>query len=276
MTMPAISFVTTCKGRLDHLRQTLPGVVMQPDAECIVVDYDCPDGTADWVQANYPEVKVVRVRDAPRFHKSHAGNLGAAEATAPWLCLIDADIIVDRAFVERLTPLLVSGAYLRPSPLDWNAYGSFVCSRKDFDAVEGYDEVMENSGCMDDDIYRRLEISGVKQKTFPGELFVGIPHDDTIRTQFYEIKDRSFSQTVNAVYANIKHDLLRYASESILPLATRRIIYAEVRAVLLDRLEGPRSGGRIEISLPVGSSVPMHGKWELHRKWIFDLRNVGP
>ena len=274
--MPDISFVTTCKGRLNHLRQTLPRMAMQPNAECIVVDYDCPDGTADWVQANFPAVKVIRVHDTPRFHKTRAGNLGAAAATAPWLCMIDADIIVDQAFVSRITPSLSGSTYLRPAPLDWNAYGSFVCSRKDFRAIEGYDEVIEGCGCSDDDIYRRLEMTGIKLATFPGELFVGIPHDDTIRTQFYEIKDRSFSQTVNAVYANIKHDLLRYASESILPLATRRIIYAEVRAVLLDRLEGPRSGGRIEISLPVGSSVPMHGKWELHRKWIFDLRNVGP
>ena len=274
--MPAISFVTTCKGRLEHLRQTLPRMVMQPDAECIVVDYDCPDGAADWVHANYPEVKVVRVHDAPQFHKTHAENLGAAEATAPWLCLIDADIVVDQAFISRLAPLLVSGSYLRPAPLDWNAYGSFVCAKKDFDAIEGYDEVIESSGCMDDDLYCRLEISGIRPATFPGELFVGIPHDDTIRTQHYEIKDRSFSQTINAVYTNIKHDLMRHSSLSILPLATRRIIYAEVRAVLLNKPEGPRSGGRIEISLPEGSSVPMHRKWEFYRTWTFELRKISP
>ena len=269
--MPGISFVTTCKGRLDHLRQTLPRMAAQPNAESIVVDYDCPDGTADWVHANYPAVKIVKVHDAPRFHKTHAGNLGAAAATAPWLCMIDADIIVDQAFVSRIAPSLDGGTYLRPAPLDWNAYGSFVCSRKDFEAIEGYDEVIEGCGCSDDDIYRRLEMTGIKLTNFPGELFVGIPHDDGTRTQYHEIKNRPFSQTINAVYVNIKHDLLRHSGVLTIPLAIRRTIYAEVRKVLLNQAEGPQSGGRIEVSLPAGSSVPMYRDWELRRKWTFDL-----
>ncbi len=269
--MPGISFVTTCKGRLDHLRQTLPRMAAQPNTESIVVDYDCPDGTADWVHANYPAVKIVKVHDAPRFHKTHAGNLGVAAATAPWLCMIDADIIVDQAFVSRITPSLGGGTYLRPAPLDWNAYGSFVCSRKDFEAIEGYDEVIEGCGCSDDDIYRRLEMTGIKLTNFPGELFVGIPHDDGTRTQYHEIKNRPFSQTINAVYVNIKHDLLRHSGVRTIPLAIRRTIYAEVRKMLLNQAEGPQSGGRIEVSLPAGSSVPMYRGWELRRKWTFDL-----
>lgn len=274
--MPTLSFVTTCKGRLDHLRQTLPRMAAQPDSECIVVDYDCPDGAADWVAANFPEVRLVRVTNAPLFRKSHAQNLGVAAAVAPWLCLIDADISIDQNFVAGIAPFLGRRTYLRPAPLDWNAYGSFVCSKEDFEAIEGYDEALEGCGCSDDDIFRRLEMTGVKPANFPGEWFVGISHDDVARTQYYEIKDRPLNQTINAVYANIKHDLMRHSEVRTIPMATRRAIYTEVRKVLLNHAAGSRSGGRIEVSLPAGSSVPMYRDWELHRKWTFDLQKVKP
>ena len=38
--LPAICFVVTCKGRLHHLRQTLPALAAQAGTECVVVDYD--------------------------------------------------------------------------------------------------------------------------------------------------------------------------------------------------------------------------------------------
>ena len=40
---PIFSIITTCKGRLGHLRRTLPAMLDQPGVE--VVD-DCPEGTA--------------------------------------------------------------------------------------------------------------------------------------------------------------------------------------------------------------------------------------
>ncbi|MBM4221050.1 MAG: hypothetical protein FJ170_03775, partial [Gammaproteobacteria bacterium] len=75
---PALSFITTCKGRLQHLMQTLPKMAAQPGTETIVVDYDCPDNSGDWVAANFPAVRVVRVKDQPIFVASRARNLGAA------------------------------------------------------------------------------------------------------------------------------------------------------------------------------------------------------
>src|SRR5260370_11681104 len=43
MVHPRLSVVVPCKGRLQHLRRSLPTFVAQPDSEVIVVDYDCPD-----------------------------------------------------------------------------------------------------------------------------------------------------------------------------------------------------------------------------------------
>ena len=80
MTPPALTFVTTCMGRLRFLRETLPLLAAQPAAACVVVDYGCPDHCGDWVQANLPQVKVVRWPAASTFHAAHARNLGAAAA----------------------------------------------------------------------------------------------------------------------------------------------------------------------------------------------------
>lgn len=269
--MPDISFVTTCKGRLEHLRQTLPRMAAQADCECIVVDYDCPDGTADWVGQNFPAVKIVKIADAPRFHKPHAQNLGAAVATSPWLCLIDADILIDPGFRAALLPYLESGFYLRPRPLDWNAYGSFICARSDFEKANGYDEAIEGCSCMDDDLYVRLEMAGLKPAAFPGEWVIGISHDDAMRTRYYEIKNRLFNQRINTLYANIKHDLMRASGGKDIAVDQCRLIYAEVKRVMLAANAAGHEGGSIELTLPAHSSVPIQREWEIQRKWVFSL-----
>ena len=273
--MPALSFVTTCKGRLDHLRQTLPRMAEQSDSECIVVDYDCPDGAADWVAANFPKVRLVRVADAPLFRKAHAQNLGAAIAVAPWLCLIDADILVSSSFMASLTPLLSSGQYLRPQPFGFGVYGSFVCAREDFESVGGYDEAFDGVSYMDDDLYVRLAMAGIRGSGFPGEHFTAIDHDHELRTRHYEIKDRPLNHRINFYYANIKHDLMRQAGGANLPLESRRAIYAEVKRLLLAQACGETDSTRLEITLPVSSSVPQRYPWQVHRRWIFDLLKVG-
>src|SRR5574343_1128333 len=99
MPMTAFAFVTTCKGRLHHLQQTLPLIVAEAPDEIVVVDYGCPQGSGDWVEANYPQVKVVRVTDDDGFRLARARNLGAAACSAPWICFIDADIRVGSGFV---------------------------------------------------------------------------------------------------------------------------------------------------------------------------------
>lgn len=51
---PTVGFVTTCRGRLHHLQQTIPRIVAEQPDEIIVVDHDCPQGTGDWLEKNYP------------------------------------------------------------------------------------------------------------------------------------------------------------------------------------------------------------------------------
>ncbi len=267
----AISFIVTCKGRLRHLKQTLPGLIAQPNSEVIVVDYDCPDGTSDWVRSTASSVRIVKVTDAPRFNYSHAHNLGARTATAPWLCFVDADILVAPEFSGTILPLLRSDHYFRPVPLDWNAYGSFVCARTDFEQAGGYDEVIEGWGGKDDDLYRRLEMTGRRLASFPGTLFLGLKHDDESRTRHYEIKDRLLNQRLNSFYLHVKYDLLRQLGMSALSRSLRQSVYREIKRTFLDQGRADPDRVRVELSLPDRIEVPILEGWSITRKWVFEM-----
>ena len=80
MALPRLSIVTSCKGRLKYLKQALPTFVAQTESEVVVVDYDCPEGTKEWVAANFSAVRLVNVTREPIFNASRARNLGARDA----------------------------------------------------------------------------------------------------------------------------------------------------------------------------------------------------
>ncbi|MBK6472014.1 MAG: glycosyltransferase family 2 protein [Betaproteobacteria bacterium] len=102
-TSLAVSLITTCKGRLAHLKETLPAFLAQgAGCEVIVVDYDCPEGAATWVNANHPQARVVQVRDAPIFNACKARSRGSAVATGRWLAFVDADVVLSVGFCAWL------------------------------------------------------------------------------------------------------------------------------------------------------------------------------
>src|SRR5476649_2313793 len=117
-----ICFVIPCKGRLAHLRESLPRVAAQ--APCIVVDYDCPENSGDWVNAHHPEVAVVRIRNEPGFNLARARNLGAAETRADWIVFLDADVVPSPHFAEAVSALLRDGLFLRPAPAGTDTWGT--------------------------------------------------------------------------------------------------------------------------------------------------------
>lgn len=244
--MAFLTFLTTVRGRLAHLKQTLPTFVAQPDSAVIVVDYRCPDGTADWVEANHPSVEVIREREASRFEISRARNLGVAAVRTPWICFVDADVALAPDFSEKVCPLLTAGRYYQARPRTIETWGTVIIAWEDIDRVGGYDEVIQGWGKEDDDLYARLVISGVKRATFPGETLRGISHEDAARVAHYDIKDRWLSESVNHVYCRVKIDL-ESAQHGPLDVASRRRIYDTVRAAIL---RGHESGQAISLSFP--------------------------
>ena len=269
----SLSIVTTCKGRLDHLKLTLPQMLAQPGTETIVVDYDCPDGTAAWVSANHPAVQVVKVGTEPLFNHSRARNLGAEAANGEWLAFVDADTRLSPNYSERVIPLLQLGRYFRPAPMQLDVWGNVVCRKNDFETIGGYDEVMRGWGGEDDDLYLRLGLLGSKADSFPGALLEAIGHDSADRVRFSDVPDRWVTQRAHALYCHIKFDLMKLSDQLVLPLNTRVAIYEEVRRTVVADARCGATASRITIQLPTELRVPMRG-WTIRRQWIFDLEKI--
>ena len=232
--MPLISTITTCKGRLAHLKQTLPAL-MRTGAEVVVVDYDCPEGAGAWVRAAHPEARVVAVADRPLFNAAAARNLGAAAASGEWLFFIDADVLIDPDALKPVEAGLTSRStmFVAPEPRPEQLWGAILVSRVWFDAVEGYDETFEGWGAEDMDLLERLGIRGAREQTLPAGMLKSIPHGDAERTRFHAIGDAKLNATINNLYRIAKNDLAR--QEEWLPPEARRRLYVNIRAAIVER-----------------------------------------
>jgi glycosyltransferase involved in cell wall biosynthesis len=233
---PTLAFVTTCKGRLHHLKETLPLMAAQQPDELIVVDYSCPQGAGDWVEANFPQAKVVRVTGEERFNPSRARNAGAAAATSEWLFFVDADIRVGEALAQTLRDAVTPGNFYRPTyPLGRNAgqaYGSFCVSAEDFAAVEGFVEVIEGWGYEDQDIYERLELRAERGR-YSFDMIEVIAHDDSARSVLPGMQDRWHNEAVNGCYGEAKRAISRHrGGDGNLPLDERHKLMAHAKDVV--------------------------------------------
>ncbi len=248
--MPQISFITTCMGRLDHLRQSLPTWLVQPDSEVVVVDYSCPQQSGEWVERTRPDVKVVRVPNEPYFNLSRARNAGAGAASGRWLCMVDADVLMAPDFTAALRHLLDTGYFFRVEQgARHDQAGTTLISRDAFNAVGGYDEVIEGWGAEDHDIYLRLQHEGQRRAHFPARLLSSIPHGDDLRTQHAAIRNRLLGWNVNRLYIEGKMTLMRLLG-SPPALETRRSLYALVRRAVMEN--AGKKEVRVELSLGPG------------------------
>jgi glycosyltransferase involved in cell wall biosynthesis len=141
-------------------------------------------GTADYFSRfpNEPRLKIVKAEvGANEWNLSHARNLGYKESKGDALLFIDAD--------TQLKPNFLSHHVLNENEFytgSW-LHGSGCCYlwAKDFEAVRGYNEVVEGWGTEDYCLYRRLEAKGLGRKYFIEKLFKNLPHPDRIRNEYH-------------------------------------------------------------------------------------------
>jgi hypothetical protein len=240
-----LSIITTCKGRLGHLQQTLPAMAGQPGVEVVVVDYDCPEGTADWVKRHYPAVNTVKVENRPRFNTSHGRNLGAAAANGDWLCFMDADVRPDPEFSRHVAKRLEAGCFYTVFPFVPEMYGTCVMPREAYHRAGGYDEVIEPWSYDDKDMYVRLKEMGLVEDHYPAALLTAIEHDDAARVRFIGSDDRWDTMRRNAFYHHAKL-LVTRALGAPLDEDRRRQLYAEIKRLIA----GTPDRSEITIRLP--------------------------
>jgi glycosyltransferase involved in cell wall biosynthesis len=191
---PKFSIITTCKGRLDHLKQTLPSMLAQPDAEVIVVDFSCPQDTAGYVARTYPKATVVKVEGRDYFSNWEARNAGAAAARGEWLLFCDADVVLDETCTAWLSKSMRPGEFgkfrrltrhvRQVSPLGGNSLQGFqVVERSAFDRLEGYDVRLLGYGAGGDtELRQRAVLEGHKTHFLSEDIVKSIiDHDDDMR-----------------------------------------------------------------------------------------------
>jgi predicted glycosyltransferase involved in capsule biosynthesis len=204
-----ISVITTCKGRLHHLRHTLPGWMAQEgnNYEIIVVDYNDPNDCFSYVESLCdPRVRSVKANnDDVFFNLSKARNIGAMAISekTDTILFVDADtIMTNNAFINyHKGKVLNPGNFLcgwanGSMNLGAGASGGCMVWRADFFSVRGYNELTNGWGYEDVEFYERLEQIGRQQTAFHNGLD-SIQHSNEERVMFYPGKNIYQSSEVN-------------------------------------------------------------------------------
>lgn len=109
-----VSLVTTCKGRLSYLKESILTWIDldYPDYEIVVVDYDCPDGTAAYIDerkgdylknSRVGDIRVVKVENKPYFNLNDARNRGIDGAGGELILMIDSDVrLIRKDLLKRI------------------------------------------------------------------------------------------------------------------------------------------------------------------------------
>lgn len=261
--MNGISVIVTCKGRLHHLKQTLPLLVDAGPEEIIVVDYDCPDGTADWVEGEYSSVSTIRVKNERHFSLSRARNIGARAARQEWLCFIDADIKVQRGFFSWFESVGHPRCFYRiwgnQTDVHKELWGTCFISKEAFKKIRGYDETFGGWGGEDVDFYDRLKMANYAEDSLAADYLEVIFHGDDERTAFHKIKDRLTQVYINRLYRTAKKQvMLTLANFSELPEETKKKLYRKAENAVLSWIRRNRQPPlpSIELNIIGKSALP--------------------
>jgi glycosyltransferase involved in cell wall biosynthesis len=252
MTAPKLSIVTCCKGRLKYLKQALPTFVAQAESEVVVVDYDCPEGTEEWVAANFPQVRLVAVTGAPVFNASRARNLGADHARAPWLLFCDADDLLSPSFASDVLKLAEPGTYQRTLRRNKPGPMPLACETTTFGALGGYDDAMQGWGLEDVELITRLGLSGVREVIGSAAVVENLWHSRAEVIRYYEHKVE-VSLAMNYYYCFIKGRYFQTSGRWFND-EQRHSMYGSVQQAVLASLADP--GRDATYDIPLVASAP--------------------
>lgn len=198
--MTPFSLVTACMNREPHLRRNLPAWLRLPGlAEVVVVDWSNQRPLEELRQVD-PRVRVLRVVDEPHWILSYAYNLGVQEATLPLVLKCDADCAPRPEVVSHFpaSDHFCAGNWRSGTPLGKpSVNGQCLFWKSQFDAVNGYSEIIRTYGRDDEDFYDRLIAAGFPRHEIPPAVldFIEHGHGDRTANQSIDPDPRSFLAT---------------------------------------------------------------------------------
>jgi hypothetical protein len=270
--MKQISVIVTCRGRLDIIKETIKQTLALPDTQYTLVDYDCPDKSGDWVESNFKQARVVRVKNKPYFNLSDARNQGALNSTEPWLLFFDADTAPYPDFNMVLAGRQQGCFYkVDHSNMPAAACLNGVClvARSGWEQVGGYDSVISGWAPEDVDFNDMLTASGLRPMLFAPQILFHIPHEEKRRTEHYAEADRQKSQLVGWLYISVKRDVSKIWGTAI-PAKWRETLRKMAEKCIADSFE---RGKFYPIELDLG----MCAGWPtgtLERKLVYTVKSI--
>lgn len=204
-TQEMVVFCTTCKGRSQHIKATLPlNLKHNPKAKFVLVNYNSPDDLQDYIKRwhqkdiNSGQLVFYNYYEPEKFHMAHAKNmahrLGIREG-GDILCNLDADNYTGEGFTEYIeqefkTPDTFLYAEMVKGVLPRGISGRIVVTRQQFLNAGGYDEKYNTYSPDDKDFNARLLRLGYKRKEIDNKFLIAIRHTDKMRYKEYpETKD---------------------------------------------------------------------------------------
>jgi Sulfotransferase domain/N-terminal domain of galactosyltransferase len=205
---PKIAFCTTCKGRTQHLKMTLPKNLADnadyPNCRFIVLDYASPDDLRDYLASiramiTVPDMLVVySFPEAGSFRMAHAKNMahrcGLLEG-ADILVNLDADNYTGHGFAEYIAQLYQkhgTDIYLwsrmvkeGQDRLGRGISGRIVVTCQAFLKTGGYDEKFHTWSPDDKDFNARLSRLGYSGYEIDPKFLNVVLHNDKMRFREY-------------------------------------------------------------------------------------------
>ena len=104
-----VSIIIVSWNARQHLLNCLNSVVDTADGysqEIIVVDNGSSDGSCEFVEKEFPHVRLMKNKDNLGF--ARANNIGIRESTGRYLCLVNSDVVVLDGCIEGLVKCMDS------------------------------------------------------------------------------------------------------------------------------------------------------------------------
>ena len=125
MTLHAAIVIVNWNGQL-LLETCLPAALAQtyPDFDVIVVDNGSHDGSAGWIAAHYPQVRLIRNTENAGF--AAANNQAFAASSAPYLALLNSDAAPEPDWLAEMVHAMESDERVgacAPRILRWDDHG---------------------------------------------------------------------------------------------------------------------------------------------------------
>ncbi len=198
---PYLSLCTTCMGRIDHLRRTMPENIAAAEGqavEFVLLNYSSPDSCDEWVHQTLKHemalgiVAYYRYDGATQFHHAHAKNLAHRLARGSIICNVDADNYIGQGFAEYLLNAfsIYPNSFFRAVPFLEGIFGRLAFLKSDFYRLGGYDETLKHGwGWEDEDLILRAKALGLNEMFIEDLAFLRfISHDDGERVKYTSCK----------------------------------------------------------------------------------------